>query len=189
MAPHYAEDMPVRARDAAAELRRELSGLPAKKLHKLLYYCQGHHLAATGEPLFTDSISAWDMGPVVGTLWHEEGELGTAPAQVALNQAQLNTIGYVVSRYGRLTGRDLELLCHAEPPWQRADLTRPPHGSVQIKNSWMLEYFVSESDEDDDRGFASETVSDWLAMTTAEPALEKKPDSYDELVARLADAT
>jgi uncharacterized phage-associated protein len=39
-----------------------------KKLHKLLYYCQGHHLATFGLPLFDESISAWDMGPVVGTL-------------------------------------------------------------------------------------------------------------------------
>ncbi|WP_425453428.1 Panacea domain-containing protein [Thermomonospora umbrina] len=42
------------------------------KLHKLLYFCQGHHVADLGEPLFGESISAWDHGPVVGTLWHQE---------------------------------------------------------------------------------------------------------------------
>jgi len=63
---------PVPARDVAAEIRRRLPGVGVKKLHKLLYYCQGHHLAAFGAPLFSQSISAWDMGPVVGELWHEE---------------------------------------------------------------------------------------------------------------------
>jgi uncharacterized phage-associated protein len=61
--------MAVPARDVAAALREWLPDLGAVKLHKLLYYCQGHHLARFGEPLFADTISAWDMGPVVGTLW------------------------------------------------------------------------------------------------------------------------
>lgn len=72
--------MSVSARDVAAALRERLPGLPAKKQHKLLYYCQGHHLVATGEPLFTETISAWDMGPVVGTLWYEERTGDARPA-------------------------------------------------------------------------------------------------------------
>jgi len=56
------------AADVAAELRRRIPGIGAKKLHKLLYFCQGHHMADTGGPLFGGSIAAWDMGPVVGGL-------------------------------------------------------------------------------------------------------------------------
>jgi hypothetical protein len=37
--------MVVSAHDVAAALRARLPDLPTKKLHKLLYYCQGHHLA------------------------------------------------------------------------------------------------------------------------------------------------
>ena len=29
-----------------------------KKLHKLMYYCQGHHLATFGEPLFAGVVAA-----------------------------------------------------------------------------------------------------------------------------------
>lgn len=65
----YSGRMTLSASDVAAALRDRLPGLPTKKLHKLLYYCQAHHLAAFDEPLFSDSISAWNMGPVVGTLW------------------------------------------------------------------------------------------------------------------------
>lgn len=58
---------PVSAHEVAAELRRLLPGVPAKKLRKLLYYCQGHHLAHVEEPLFTEPVMAWDMGPVLAT--------------------------------------------------------------------------------------------------------------------------
>jgi Antitoxin SocA-like, Panacea domain len=89
----YPGDVPVHATDVAAELRRHLPDLPTKKLHKLLYYCQGHHLAATGESLFSETISAWDMGPVVGTLWFAEKDRGPSPSATALTESQLNTVG------------------------------------------------------------------------------------------------
>ncbi|HEY6595845.1 MAG TPA: type II toxin-antitoxin system antitoxin SocA domain-containing protein [Asanoa sp.] len=60
--------MRVSAHDVAAVLRARQPALGTKKLHKLLYYCQGHHLAAFGSPLFAESIGAWDMGPVVESL-------------------------------------------------------------------------------------------------------------------------
>src|SRR5690349_20126782 len=99
--------MAVSARVVAAVLRERLPGLPTKKLHKLLYYCQGHHLAAFDEPMFGETISAWDMGLVVGTLWREEKQGAVAAGHPPLDEAALNTIGYVLSRYGALTGLDL----------------------------------------------------------------------------------
>ncbi|MDG4790354.1 hypothetical protein O7626_40865 [Micromonospora sp. WMMD1102] len=66
----------VSVHDVAAEIRRRLPGVDEQKLHALLYYCQGHHLAHTGEPLFREEIVAapadfWDtdrasLPPVVG---------------------------------------------------------------------------------------------------------------------------
>src|SRR6478672_6500991 len=86
----YASGMTFHAGDVAAALRARLPRLPTKKLHKLLYYCQGHHLATMGVPLFTESISAWDMGPVVGPLWKAEDELGPAAPSAELDEAALN---------------------------------------------------------------------------------------------------
>jgi hypothetical protein len=40
--------MAVSAHDVAAEIRRRQPSVGTKKLHKLLYYCQGHYLAAFG---------------------------------------------------------------------------------------------------------------------------------------------
>jgi uncharacterized phage-associated protein len=108
--------MTVSARDVAAALRVRLPGVPTKKLHKLLYYCQGHHLAHFDRPLFAGTISAWDMGPVVGQLWKAERAGAAAEPSMDLGEAELNTIGYVVSRYGALTGLDLEHLTPRRGP-------------------------------------------------------------------------
>src|SRR4051794_26274717 len=81
------------------------------------------------------------MGPVVGSLWKSEHESGPATERTELDKAALNTVGHVLSRYGKLTGRDLELLTHAEDPWNRADATRPPKGSVRIEREWLTDYF------------------------------------------------
>lgn len=124
----------IQAHYVAAELRRRLPGVGVKKLHKLLYYCQGHHLATFDEPLFNESISAWDMGPVVGQLWRSEKDHGIATADAVLDEAVLNTVGYVVSRYGALTGNDLERLTHSEDPWIDADSKRDKGGTIRIRN-------------------------------------------------------
>jgi uncharacterized phage-associated protein len=64
--------MVLSAHDVAEEVRRRAPGLGKVKLYKLLYYCQGHHLATFGAPLFHEQIGAWDMGPVVEGLWRDE---------------------------------------------------------------------------------------------------------------------
>jgi len=172
--------MAVQASDVAAVLRRRLPGLGTVKLHKLLYYCQGHHLAAFGEPLFADTISAWDMGPVVGTLWKDEKEGRTAAGEPAgLGEAALNTIGYVVSRYGGLSGREVEQLTHGEAPWQQADRQRPPGGRATIRTEWIREHF---------RGCVAEPVlRAWLAGTRDRHPQAGTPDSREQVLARRAE--
>jgi uncharacterized phage-associated protein len=39
------------------------------KLQKLLYFAQGIYLKTNDDPLFEDPIEAWDLGPVVPTLY------------------------------------------------------------------------------------------------------------------------
>lgn len=181
----YAVSMSVSARDVAAALRERSPGLPTKKMHKLLYYCQGHHLAAMGEPLFTETISAWDMGPVVGTLWYAERE-GDAGPNAQLSEDQLNTVGYVVSRYGGLTGRDLEALTHSESPWQRANERRLPGTSSRIELSWMQEHFrVAAAPDEDEVQLDSAEVTTWLRGAQTRRGDDLRPDSRAEIAARL----
>lgn len=39
------------------------------RLHKMLYFAQGHALERFGRPLFGDEIKAWDFGPVVSSIY------------------------------------------------------------------------------------------------------------------------
>jgi uncharacterized phage-associated protein len=177
--------MPVSAHDVAAVLRARQPGMPVKKLHKLLYYCQGHHLAAFDEPLFTETVSAYDRGPVVGTLWHQEKYGQDRPAPSELDESQLNTIGYVLSRYGALSGTDLEHLTHGEQPWQLANATRMPGGQARIDRDWMRDYFRGDGaagDDPDDPGpLDSDSVAALLAGAQARRGGPAEPDTWADI--------
>lgn len=177
--------MPVSAHDVAAVLRARLPGLPVVKLHKLLYYCQGHHLAVFSRPLFSDTVSAWDMGPVVGSLWFAEKHGERAPA-TELDEAVMNTVGYVISRYGALSGTDLMHLSHSEDPWRRADAGRRPGTSVPIPLSWMEDYFRSAA-ADDDVVFDAAAVAEWLGDAERTRDVPARRDDPAEILARIDD--
>ena len=184
--PPYTRVVPLPARAVADVLQERLPGVGVKKLHKLLYYCQGYHLATFGRPLFDEALSAWDMGPVVGSLWFAEKQ-GIPPVgdrSGPLDEAELNTVGYVLSRYGRLSGRDLEILSHAEDPWQRADHSRRPGGSVRIEPEWMRSFFAA-ADDDDEIPLDSEVVSEWLAGARERSERPPAQDDPQRLRARL----
>jgi uncharacterized phage-associated protein len=172
----------------AAEIRRRLPGVGNVKLHKLLYYAQGHHLAAFGDPLFAETISAWDMGPVVGTFWFEQRNGLPTAADEVLDEPELNTVGYVVSRYGGLTGPDLIRLSHGEAPWQRANEHRRPGTSVRIPSENIREYFASVADDDDEGGppLDSELLDKILAGAQERLARPGRTDSHEALHERRA---
>ena len=179
------------ALDVATELRKRLPGVGAKKLHKLLYYCQGHHLAAFGQPLFRETISAWDMGPVVGQLWNFERR-GIAPTKppTPLGEAEMNTVGYVLSRYGALTGTDLEHLTHSEDPWREADAKREPGTSARIDRGTMQAYFErAVSDEEDDMPLLDKaTLTEFFAGVEERLVESVEQDDIEGLRTRLTGA-
>ena len=110
----------ISAHDVAAELRRRLPDIGVIKLHKLLYYCQGWHLAWGGEPLFGERVRAWANGPVVAELWSDERHGRGRPEPQPLSGDQLATVDYVVERYGRCSPTDLVRRTHLEDPWRDA---------------------------------------------------------------------
>lgn len=181
----YPLRMTVRASDVAAEIRRRLPEVGVKKLHKLLYYCQGHHLAAFEVPIFHETVSAWDMGPVVGRLWWAEKDAGeVAEDAVLVDEAVLNTIGYVLSRYGRLSARDLEHMTHAEDPWRRANKQREPGGSQRIRNEWILDYFRSDTEDERYLGLDRHSLKAFVAGAEDRLLQPASADSLDGIRAR-----
>ena len=179
----------VSARDVAAELRTRLPSAGRVQVHKWLYLAQGHHLATFGTPLFHDTISAWDMGPVVGALWRAEQEDEDLGEPRPLDEAELNTVGYVVSRYGGLSSKDLINLTHSQAPWKDADAGRPPRTSIKIQPEAIRDYFVSvDLDEDGDvtAPIDGEVLASWLRESAAARSAPSRPDSIERLRARLA---
>lgn len=132
----------VSAHDVAAELRRQMPSMGAAKLQKLLYYVQGHHLATFGEPAFRERLVAWDLGPVVESVWREPGK----PGATIGDEKILSTIGYVVSHYGRLWGGELIDRTHEEQPWMDADARRKERGarSEVISTDALTQFFTGQ---------------------------------------------
>lgn len=186
----YSLSMSVSAHDVAAVLRQRLPSLGVTKLHKLLYYCQGHHLATFGVPLFNETISAWDNGPVVGNLWYRENQREQLPEPQPLGEAELNTIGYVISRYGSLTATDLVNLTHSETPWQTADKVRRTGERVTIRTAWIREFFSSASAEQEDEMplLDSEAVTTWLRDADTRRREGEQPDDLAAFRARLGNS-
>lgn len=133
----------VSAHDVARELRRRLRGAGDVKIHKLLYYCQGWHAAWTGQPLFTERIEAWVNGPVVAELWRDEKHDRPRPSPQKISEKGLETIDFVVGRYGQFTGKTLIRATHLEDPWRDASeiedswATRDPEITVDALRAWF----------------------------------------------------
>jgi uncharacterized phage-associated protein len=177
--------MTASAHDIAAALRDRLPGLGIMKLHKLLFYCQGLHLAWFGKPLFSEYIRAFDHGPLVKTFWQEERDQEPRPEPHELGETELNTIGYVASRYGRLNVVDLVRLTHAQDPWITADQVRRLGGSDVIEHDWMRTFFRAEIDKEyEEAGVPREVIQAWLA-SVPRPTGPGKPDDIDALLAKL----
>jgi uncharacterized phage-associated protein len=124
---------------AAVEARRP--GLTAAKKHLLLFFAQGHHLAWTEEPLFTEALHATDRGVAVYPAHAEARPIGS--------EAELGTITNVVIRYSALSPADLRTLICASTPWQ---LARKSGDDTRIDAAWLTDWFrrPDETDDPDD---------------------------------------
>lgn len=115
-----------------------------KKLAKLLYFIDfdRYEYKESMESVTGDTYEHWKMGPVPkhyteitaklvqeGKLkWKKtEGAAGYSPTEVftsaadpdmsKLDQDDIDIINHVVSKYGKLSGKELEILSHKEAPY------------------------------------------------------------------------
>lgn len=180
--------MTMSAHDVAAAIRHRLPGVGTMKLHKLLYYCQGHHLAQVGRPLFGETISAWDNGPVVGTLWKAEATGEPTSASEQLDNDALGTVEYVLGRYGALSGADLSRLTHQEDPWVHADQRRRERGVTRatITHDALLDWFTTADQGDEDDQMDVSVIRQWLAEVAETPEPEPGDPATRESLAAWA---
>jgi len=180
----------VSAHDVAAAIRERLPNVGKVKLHKLLYYAQGYHLARFDVPLFREQIHAFNLGPVCADLWHDEDKHRPKPPPTQLDDRQLNTIGYVASRFGSISEADLIYMTHAEVPWQEADRRRHfRRGDDQIPMDALHAFFRDRVATD---AAAAEIQIDpadlarEVALASANIGRPGRRDSVEGVFARLA---
>lgn len=131
----------------AGEVRRRRRGIGKVKLHKLLYYVQGYHLAWEGRPAFVEEIEAWEMGPVVARLWRHERYRDLSAAGKPVPETVRNTVTNVLRRYGHMTGKELIDATHAEDPWCRATENGRNVSNQVISHRSLIHFFSIESPE------------------------------------------
>lgn len=119
--------------DVAQYILKKYGSLEAMKLQKLVFYSQAWRVVQAGVPLFDEPIKAYEMGPVVGTLWHRHRgwryvtpeHIGSGAAEV-LSDDEAALVDSVVEFYGQFSGDELSALTHDEAPWVDA-FDRPRH--------------------------------------------------------------
>ena len=131
----------------AAEIRRRRPGIGKARLHKLLYYVQGYHLAWRGTPAFDDNIEAWEKGPVVAPLWRTEKGGRSVESSEAPPELVCNVITYVLRRVGHCTGPQLIEATHAEAPWRDATNGGRIVANQVISHKSLADFFSIESPE------------------------------------------
>ena len=98
------------------------------KLQKLLYFAQGHHLAINKKRLFVDQVEAWDLGPVVRSVYDVFKEYSCYPITVfdvktevnPLSKEQKLFIDKVWDKYGKWSAGYLVSLTHKpHSPWSK----------------------------------------------------------------------
>lgn len=120
------------------------------KLQKLLYYCQGWHLAVRGSPLFQDRLEAWVHGPVqpsvYGAYKHNRWSAITEDVPEALLQPdEKSVVDEVLSVYGADSGYELERRTHLETPWleARGSIPSDQESNAVLSTDGMAKYFRS----------------------------------------------
>jgi uncharacterized phage-associated protein len=138
----YRPPMTTSASSVIAAIEARRPGLTTAKLHLLLFFAQGHHLAHSDDPLFAEALYATERGVSLDDVHDETASTPTA-------EGQLNSIGYVVSRYGALSHADLRTLVQASTPWQ---LAMKSTSSPRIEWAWLRDWFrrPDETDDPDD---------------------------------------
>ncbi|MFG1949707.1 Panacea domain-containing protein [Micromonospora sp. NPDC048830] len=134
--------------DVAAAVIERLGSMTAMKLEKLVYYCQGWHLARHGSSIFDETIEAWRQGPVVPVLYKQHRRrynvdswpLGSS---ANLTKSELASVEWVVAEYGPFSAIELSRMTHNELPWRaaRGPLPESAASDAAISVDIMRDYY------------------------------------------------
>jgi len=107
-------------------MKRNEEPMTNLRIQKMLYFAQAHHLQRHGTPLFEEDMKAWDLGPVVPTLYYYYSVYGGQPIMKvhstfsldSFTDDELETLIDVLHRYSKLKTSELVSLSHVQGgPW------------------------------------------------------------------------
>lgn len=133
-------------------------GVPLRpmKLLKLVYLAHGWHLGLTGQPLISDTVEAWQYGPVIPVLYHQVKLFRNQPiAAAAVNFPKCPEtlrvfLDSVWSAYKGYTDGQLSTLTHeARSPWDIAwnDMNGCNCRGTQIPEETMREFYRGKAED------------------------------------------
>jgi len=137
--------------------------LSNRELQKMLYFAQGFHLATKGEPLFADTMYAWDFGPVSLTIWHKFKAFGyssiTPPPKEKLAPLTGDIAAFlstIVIAFGTFNQGQLIEMTHADTPWASSYI---PQTNKVLEKDTLRNYFSSFASLDEYLLFAREKLA------------------------------
>lgn len=157
------------------------------RVHKLMYYIQGWHLASFNRPLFNGRIEAWRHGPVVKEVYTtlKEFAAATIPPHEGAEPSTLSEkdkifIRGVWGQYKQYSATALRAMTHREDPWKNVYRAGSDgRGGDEITAEALLGYFSPRLKE---RIFKSDSkLNPSLWEATAAAMNEKRVCSVQEI--------
>ena len=142
----------------------EAMPLTQLKLMKLVYIAYGWSLAITGEPLFSEPVQAWKLGPVIPSIYHEFKHFGsnaidsraqsfdwetgkvTTPRILDTDETTLKILALVWSTYKKFSATALVRKTHEDgTPW--AEFYKEGERSVIIEPDKIGSHYKARLNE------------------------------------------
>lgn len=111
------------------------SRIDEMKLHKLLYLVQRESLIRTGRPLFSESILAWQFGPVIAEVRnaYKRGDLDSGACGCLVRDSlEKDILDTVFESYAGKSSWSLSRLTHAEYSWRNARVSCTSGGGHRV---------------------------------------------------------
>jgi uncharacterized phage-associated protein len=104
----------------------EREGITNLKLQKILYFIEAYSLVVKGQSMFSDSIQAWEYGPVIPTAYHSFKQNKSDPIfpeegyVVLLDEERRKVIEDVWNTFNKFSASRLVEITHRHTPWKEA---------------------------------------------------------------------
>lgn len=127
---------------------RENFNISNLKLQKLLYFVQCHFLMQKNDICFKDNIEAWNLGPVIPSVYREYKKFGAGniPSSYVrekikddeIEPSDKKLISDVVVRLSEYSAMELVDITHNQSPWKNT-YERNCNRTIQVES--IKEYF------------------------------------------------